>query len=85
MNRAARRQAARASVAVLNAPRYNTKPEPGPNRADRRLKKYHPDQYADIEFERDPAVRRTLARRWNFIFSKAPRSATKERTPVETP
>jgi hypothetical protein len=48
----------------------NCKAEPGPNHAMRRMMKFRPRQYEDLQLKNDPAAKRIQVRRWNWLYSK---------------
>jgi hypothetical protein len=50
--------------------RLNCKAQPGPSRAMRRMEKFQPERYTDLELENDPAAKRIQVRRWNWLYSK---------------
>lgn len=59
----------------------NIKKTPGPNRAERRMEKYQPDKYAQLQHDNDPAVARMNARRWIYAFSPKLRQLAQKATP----
>lgn len=72
--RQARRQLARLQSKVR---KLNTKKTPGPNRKERRLAKFKPGRYADLQLESDPGARLTWIKRWLFAYSPKIRDAYK--------
>jgi hypothetical protein len=64
----------------VHTPTPNPQKEPGLSRAQRRMKKFQPDRYADLELEGDQRARVIKARRWNWVYSAA-RPLPKERSP----